>query len=178
MIEEALRLTPNGSINYHVQRMETLSLDRSFDLVVSLFDSLNYLTDPGDLQRCFDQVHRHLHPGGYFIFDMNGPHAFHANLFTQESWGRNRPVEYSWVSRFNAETRLCAIEMRFRVRRDGKREEFNETHYQRAYEIDEVNAALGNSRFEVVGVYDAYSTRPPRPKSDRIFWVARRKVDD
>ena len=178
MIAEAGRLTPNGSIDYRVQRMEELSLDRRFDLIVSLFDSLNYLTDPRDLQSCFHCTADHLQPGGLFIFDMNGRHAFEADLFTQESWGRNRPVEYSWVSRFNPETRLCSIEMRFRVRRDGKREEFNETHVQRAYEIEEVNAALREARLEVAAVYDAYSTRPPRAKSDRVFWVARHPRED
>jgi len=42
-----------------------------FDLVLLLNDVLNYLTEDGDLERCFSGVARNLAPGGLVCFDAN-----------------------------------------------------------------------------------------------------------
>ncbi len=173
MIAEAERLTPDGAVEYVCQRMEALNLGRRFDLVISLFDSLNYLTDPKDLARAFRRVARHMEPGALFIFDMNGEYAFTADLFTQERYGHRRKIEYSWKSHYDPDTRLCRVEMTFQVRKGNRREEFHEVHIQRAYAVDEVNAMLQDAGLTLLATYDAYSTRPVRDRSDRIFWVAR-----
>jgi ubiquinone/menaquinone biosynthesis C-methylase UbiE len=178
MIEEARRRTRGGEAEYVCQRMERLDLDRRFDLTVSFFDSLNYLTDPADLQECCNRVFRHLHPGGLFVFDMNGEYAFEANMFNQESHGPRRKIEYSWRSDYDRTTRLCSVYMEFRVREGGKPKEFREVHVQRAYSVEEVNGMLEEAGFTVLAVYNAYTLEPARPKSDRIFWVARRPTDD
>jgi ubiquinone/menaquinone biosynthesis C-methylase UbiE len=177
MIEEARKRTPGGEVEYVCQRMERLDLDRRFDLVVSLFDSLNYLTDPDDLRECCRRVFRHLHPKGLFVFDMNGVYAFEANLFNQESYGPRRKIEYTWRSDYNRKTRLCSVYMDFRVNEGGRRREFHEVHVQRAYTVEEVNGMLEEAGFDLLAVYDAYTLEPVRPKSDRIFWVAQRPSD-
>lgn len=173
MIEEARDRTPDGQVEYVCQQMERLALDRRFDLVVSLFDSLNYLTEPADLQECFRRVNDHLVPGGLLIFDLNGMYAFEADLFTQESRGPRRRVEYTWRSSFNRETRLCHVFMEYRVKEGGRWREFQEVHVQRAYTVEEINAMLKNAGMEILAVYDGYTLEPVRPKSDRVFWVAR-----
>jgi SAM-dependent methyltransferase len=174
MIDEARRITRDPTVEYVCQRMEQLSLDRGFDLAVSLFDSLNYLTDPADLARCFFQVARHLESGGLFIFDMNGVYAFEADLFTQESYGKDRPIEYSWRSRYDPLTRICTVDMEFTVHRGDLKEEFREVHVQRAYDVEEVNSMLRSAGLEPLADYHAYTLNPTRRRSDRIFWVCRR----
>jgi SAM-dependent methyltransferase len=174
MIEEARKLTPDGTVRYECARMESFSLDRSFDLIVSLFDSLNYLTDPVDLGRCFTRVAEHMNPNGLFIFDMNGEYAFEADLFSQESYGRYKPIEYTWKSHYDRTTRICTVDMQFFVRVKDKREEFKEIHIQRAYSVREVNDFLKAAGLNVLATYEAYSIRNARAKSDRIFWVAQK----
>lgn len=46
------------------------------DAAVSLFDSLNHVTGPGELRRVFGNVHRALKPGGRFLFDLNAEESF------------------------------------------------------------------------------------------------------
>jgi SAM-dependent methyltransferase len=177
MIEVAKKNTPDGGVKYVCQRAEYLSLGRRFDLVVSLFDSLNYILDPDELRQCFRQVALHMKPESLFIFDMNGVYAFQADLFSQESFGKNRPVEYIWRSHYDPETRLCRVEMDFIGHQGGRREEFKEVHYQRAYLAEEVNGYLRDAGHEILAVYDGYATEPVRAKSDRIFWVTQRSAD-
>jgi SAM-dependent methyltransferase len=46
-------------------------VDGPFHLVLALNDVVNYLTEDGDLERCFGGVARNLAPGGLVCFDAN-----------------------------------------------------------------------------------------------------------
>lgn len=52
------------------QSLQELSLGRTFDAAVSMFAVLGYLTDSRVLLEAFRRIHRHLAPGGLFIFDI------------------------------------------------------------------------------------------------------------
>jgi SAM-dependent methyltransferase len=49
--------------------IRTVSLDRRFDVVLSLFHVISYLPANADLSAAFSTVRRHLNPGGLFLFD-------------------------------------------------------------------------------------------------------------
>jgi hypothetical protein len=66
--------------------------------------------------------------------------------------------------------------MEFRAQVNGSRRVFHETHVQKGYTLGELTGGLSAAGFEVLSVYDAYTTRPPGPKTDRYFLVARRPV--
>jgi SAM-dependent methyltransferase len=144
-----------------------------FDACVSLFDSLNYLLDPGDLEQAFRRVHHHLLPGESFIFDMNAIRALETGMFDQSGTGRDASLEFEWHSTWEPETCLCTIRMEFRCHdRTGTRV-FHEMHVQRGYTIEEITGSLGNAGFETLALFDAFTTRPPTTHSDRYHIVAR-----
>ncbi len=150
----------------------------SFDLVVSLYDSLNYIIDPDGLQACFVGVAHALRPGGLMIFDLNTPRALRIGLFTQTNASSREPLMYRWQSHWDQKRKLCRVDMHFTWRGSGEQMQFSETHYERAYEDDEVRAMLAAAGMETLHVYDAYSFRRPGAFANRVFYVARRlKVD-
>ena len=51
--------------------MTAAVLDEKFDLVVSVFDTVNHLLSPDEWRKAFRVAHRHLHAGGLFLFDVN-----------------------------------------------------------------------------------------------------------
>jgi SAM-dependent methyltransferase len=51
--------------------MESFSLGERFDVVISVFDSVNHLLTFDAWQSMFDSVHEHLDDGGLFVFDVN-----------------------------------------------------------------------------------------------------------
>jgi len=59
------------TVNFMVQDMADYSIENKFDLIVSFFDSLNYLTDIDQLNNCFKNAASSLSKNGLFIFDMN-----------------------------------------------------------------------------------------------------------
>lgn len=147
----------------------------SLDLVVSLYDSLNYIIRPEGLQRCFEGVNYGLRPGGLFIFDLNTERALRIGLFTQQTLGTNNPLQHVWKSYWDKHTKICRIDMRFKWWGSGKPVEFTEIHYERAYEEKEVRQMLGAAGFASVMAYNAYTFSPPTRSSNRVYYVAHKE---
>ena len=145
----------------------------SLDLVVALYDSLNYIIDPDGLQRCFEGVSHALRPGALMIFDLNTARALRIGLFTQNNVNSTEPLEYRWKSDWDEERKLCRVQMNFRWRGPGEKVQFEETHYERAYEEDEVRQMLARAGMETLHVFDAYSFNEPGAFSNRVYYVAR-----
>ena len=53
------------------QDMTELNLYGTVDAAVCCLDSLNYLTSPKDVQKCFQRLHLFIAPGGVLVFDIN-----------------------------------------------------------------------------------------------------------
>jgi ubiquinone/menaquinone biosynthesis C-methylase UbiE len=163
-------------IEYHVQDAAELDLPGPrFDLCVSLFDSLNYITDPTRLAAAMGRVAAHLTRNGLFIFDLNSEFALINNFFDQGNLGSDDPLRYDWKSDYDPETRLCRVHMMFWHRQpDGTDRYFEEEHWQFAYRESEIVEMLRDAGFDQIAVYKAYTLRSPVRTSDRIFYVARK----
>ena len=164
------------ALRYECQNAADLDLPgQRFDLAVSLFDSLNYITDPEMLRRAFGRVHAHMAPGGLFAFDLNALYALAHGFFTQT--GTDGPVHHVWKAYWDQATRICRVEMNFWVKEEnaeGGGRFFTETHVQRAYTIPEITDWLTDAGFVDIAVWGNYTRRAPGPKSDRLLFVAER----
>jgi SAM-dependent methyltransferase len=178
MIAEAQRKAEARglSIAYFVQDAAELDLPgRRFDLCISLFDSLNYITDPQRLSLAMERVAAHLTRNGLFIFDLNTEFALRNKFFDQDNLRSGERLRYDWDSDYFPLTRLCRVRMRFWYREDnGQERAFEEIHWQYAYRTDEILALLRAAGFDDITPYQAYTLRPPSRVSDRIFYVARK----
>lgn len=172
MLCEGLRRAADSELSmaFVQQDMAALGLARSFDLVVCLFDSLNYLLDLAALERAFGGVAAALRPGGLFIFDVNTERALLEEMFTQDDFEPETPVKLRWRSRYDKRSRIAAIEMEFYLP-DG--EQVRVTQHERAYSVRELRTALETAGFRTLAVYDAYTFNLPQNDSDRVFYVCR-----
>jgi len=160
-------------VEYYVQDAAELDLDRKFDLAISLFDSVNYITDESKLANAFKRVGEHVVNGGYFIFDVNTEYALAHGFFNQTNLGSY--PKYVWTSSYNRETRICTVTMVFEVIEDGKRRQFTEVHVQKAYKLEELDKMLKDAGFETVARFHAYKFKQPTRRSDRVFFVGRKR---
>jgi SAM-dependent methyltransferase len=176
MLRVARRKAPQ--LAFHEQDARHLALVERFDACVCLFDSLNYILEPEGLTAALAAVRRHLEPDGSFIFDLNAIRALEQGMFDQEGHGRDETIAYVWRSHYFPDRRLCRIDMRFFVQEPAGRRspastrEFTETHWQRGYTIAEVTGSLMEAGFHPLAVFDAFTFRPPTPRSDRLYFVA------
>ena len=58
-------------ILYLLQDMQEFELYGTVRAIVSVCDSLNYITDRDELRHVFELVNNYLDPEGIFLFDMN-----------------------------------------------------------------------------------------------------------
>lgn len=153
----------------------------SFDAIVCLYDSLNYILDLETFAAAMAEGHRVLRSGGLFIFDLNTIRALSTQMFTQASMTGSDPLHYDWHAFWEPKTRICRVEMWYEYRCDpggspgGQKHEFSETHYQRAYTSREVIGALEGAGFRKHKAYHAYRFSPVTPWSDRAYYVARKE---
>ncbi len=161
------------TVHFEVQNAATLDFgeDKTFDLVISLFDSLNYILNPDDLQSAFRHIFARTSAGGIFAFDMNSLYALSHDLFTQTNLAD--PVRHIWTAHWDREARLCRVEMDFTIKDEetGDLRHFTETHLQRAYTVPEITAWLTDAGFTNIECFGNYGTRAPGPKSDRLLFV-------
>lgn len=166
-----------GNVEYHVQDMAELDLGRRFDLAISLFDSLNYITDVDQLARAIKRVGEHVVEGGYFIFDINTVYALAHHFFDQANLASDHYPHYIWSSEYDHSTRICHVNMTFEVLEDGAPRQFKEVHIQRGHSLEELTDMLMDAGFEVAEIFHAYRFRKPTRRSDRVFFVARKLAD-
>ena len=177
MLEVARRKTAEAELSLEFFQQDAADLDLGdlrFDAVICLFDSLNYILDPERVQSAFARIFAHLNPGGTLLFDVNTEYALAEGMFNQSCTRRDEPLHYRWRSRYDTSSRLCTVHMRF-VFNPGNGAEsqiFTEIHRQRAYSKEDLTGWLRNTGFAEVSVYDAYSTDPPKKRSDRLFYLA------
>lgn len=74
MLEFARQEAPGA----HFARADarTFTLGEPADAVLSLFDSLNHVTGPGELEQVFARIFDALVPGGRLLFDLNDESSF------------------------------------------------------------------------------------------------------
>ncbi len=160
-------------IDYFDQDIAQMSLGSKFDTAFSFFDSLNYITDPGQLRQGILRIAEHLGPGGLFMFDLNTEFAFTNQMFDQQQLTRKAAVRYRWKSKYDADARICTVKMDFWA---GEPEEhFVETHIQRAHSPEEIRSWLTEAGFEEIRSYNSYTLDKPTRTSDRVHYTAIRR---
>lgn len=175
MLNQAKVKQGGRDILYLCQEMRDFELFGTVDAVVCLLDSVNYVLDDEDLISCFKWVNNYLNPGGVFIFDINTKYKLEqvlaGNIFNDEQDG----VFYSWENYYDNEENICEFDINFFVK-DGKEyKRFNEIHYERAYSDREIKKILKKSGLELLAVYDDLTENLPEKKSEKVFYIARKK---
>lgn len=153
-----------------------LSAGPHFDLVVCLYDSINYLTEPEDLARALRGFERALRPGGLAVFDVNS--ARRLSQMTETSIVLEGP---GWVfierNDFDPATNIWQIHVTGFVEADGATglyRRFQETHRERAYSEQQIRAALVRAGLKPLAAYAAFGLEPADEETARIYFVAKR----
>ena len=160
----------NLTVNFKAQNMTDFNFKDKFDLIVSFFDSLNYLTDIDQLQGCFESAARSLNNDGLFIFDMNS--VGRINTIEEKSFViEGDSYECFWEDIVKAKENLWQVKLKICPDND-QLPCFEETHSERGYKIETILRLLKNSGFKAVDVYNAFSFATGKNHSDRLYFAA------
>ena len=184
----------NYEILYLNQDMREFELYGTVAAVVSVCDSMNYITEKDDLLQTFNLVRNYLDPGGVFIFDMNTPYYYRKKLGEQTICENRDEGSFIWENYYDPDTKINEFDMTIYIRRNsegqnafktskdkktaGKTnnavyyERFEETHFQRAYSIAEVKALLKRAGLKDIKVYKAFTKDAPDSAAERVYFVS------
>ena len=169
------RAASGQDILYLLQDMRKFELYGTVRAVISACDSVHYLPEPGDLVKVFSLVNNYLDPGGYFLFDLN-------TIYKYEQMGdcviaENREhCSFIWENTYYEEEQINEYDLNLFVEGDHSLyRKFEETHYQRAYELKKVKGLLKEAGLQFEGAYEAFTGEEPGPASERIYVIARER---
>ena len=160
-------------ILYLLQDMREFELYGTVRAVVSVCDSMNYITDEEDLLQVFRLVSNYLDPGGIFIFDLNTVHKYRDILGDATIAENREECSFIWENDFDEEEGINEYDLTLFEREGELFRRLKETHYQRAYSPEEVRQAAEEAGMEFVALWDAFTREPLRADSDRMYMVFR-----
>lgn len=142
------------------------------DVVVLLYDGLNYLLTPEEVSKAINNVFPSLRPGGLFLVDQSTPANSENNRDFFEDRGAHDDFSYYRRSEYDAETRLHRTHFEFAI----GDEKYVEDHTQRAYTVAEVREIIDGSKFDLVACFEGFSTFDATDQSERVQWILRRPM--
>ena len=144
--------------------------ERPVDVVVLLYDGLNYLLDSDQVASLIRCAHAALAEDGVFVFDVSTPANSENNAAYFEDRGEEMEFSYVRTSRYEAEKRLHITRFELNVAGESAVEE----HVQRAYAMEEIRELISALPWAEVHAYDGFSTAPANEKTERIHWVLKK----
>lgn len=163
-------------ILYLLQDMREFELYGTVGAVVSVCDSMNYITEEEDLLDVFRLVNNYLDPGGIFIFDLNTVYKYE-QLLGDNTIAENRDEgSFIWENQYDEESGLNVYQLALFIPvEDDLCRKYEEIHYQQAYTLEQIQTLLFEAGMEYITAYDAFTHEAPREDSERIYVVAREK---
>ncbi|MDX1619245.1 MAG: class I SAM-dependent methyltransferase [Balneolaceae bacterium] len=163
-------------VEFRVMDFLDIDLDRRYDIVLSTFDSINYLQRPEDILRLFEEVKKVLDPEGLFIFDFTTPkNSIQAiqYLNNEEGYAADH-YRFFRKSRYNPDERIhyniFDIE-KLDADEETVLERYHEVHEQKIYTLREMLDIVGRTDYRLIAKYDGFDLVDADETSLRITMV-------
>ena len=168
------RAESGKDILYLMQDMREFELYGTVRAVLSICDCINYILEYRDLVDVFRLVNNYLDPGGVFIFDLNTVYKYEKVMGDSTIAEDREECSFIWDNYYDGDTKINEYDLSLFIReKEDLYRKYTETHYQRAFTIDEIREALKEAGLEFLEAYDAFTRNPVKETSERIYLIAR-----
>ncbi len=154
--------------------MRSFSLPEKVDMVICLYDSINYMLTPRAVEKMAGRVKKVLQPGGLFIFDFN----------TRARIRRIRPgvhlfegTNYScfWEDKVDLNKDRWKVDLTIFLReKEEKYYRYQESHEEQGYGKSEMVMIMEKAGFIVEEVFRAYSLSSGEEDDERLYLINRK----
>ena len=179
MLEIAMekRTISGHDILYLLQDMREFELYGTVKAIVSICDSINYITEEEDLLEVFRLANNYLDPKGVFVFDFNTVYKYEEVLGNQTIAEDREDCSFIWDNYYYEDEQINEYELSLFIKEQDSDlyRKYQETHYQKAYDLDTIKRLIAQSGLEYITSYDAFTKKAPTAKSERIYVIARER---
>ena len=192
MLELAMekRIASGHDILYLLQDMREFELYGTVRAVVSVCDSVNYITEPEELREVFRLVNNYLDPGGIFLFDFNTEYKYREALGDRTIAEDRGECSFIWDNCYYEDEQINEYDLTLFIREGAaagrdeaageNREEngalyrkYRETHFQRGYTLEEIRELINSAGLVFDAAYDMDTRGEVTKTSERICVIAR-----
>ena len=170
------RAESGHDILYLLQDMREFELYGTVRAIVSVCDSLNYITEEEDLLQVFRLVWNYLDPDGVFFFDMNTIYKY-SKMLGETTIAENREEgSFIWENYYDPEEQLNQYDLTLYIRdEDDRYTRFEETHIQKAYALERVLELLQQAGMKAEQIFDSDTGKEVTDTTGK-FCIAARKA--
>lgn len=164
-----------SQVIYTCQDMRDFEVPYEVDGMISIGDSMNYITSVPDLESVFACVSENLKKGGVFIFDLKTIHFFR-DILSDNTYAQNRDDSaFIWDNCYEEKTHNNIYNLAvFVLNEDGAFDRYEENHCQHGFTMEEVLSSAEAAGLTCTATYDAFSHDAPKDDSERLYFVFKR----
>lgn len=163
----------DSPILYLLQDMREFELYGTVAAVVSVCDSVNYITEPEDLLQVFCLVNNYLDPKGLFIFDFNTDYKYGQVIGDAVIAENREDCSFIWDNYYDEESHINEYDLTIFVKeQDELFRKFEEIHYQRGYTLPEIKELLEKAGLVFIQAMDSDTRGEVSDTSERIYVIA------
>ena len=166
-------------INFNIGDIRTYSINKTFDVAISLFHVISYQITNSDINQSFNTVSKHLKKGGIFIFDCwYGP-----AVLSDKPYKRNKKFEDDIII-INRTATPCIHPTKNRVdvhfdikitnKQTGKSDIINEIHRMRYLFHPEIEEFLRTNSLQLIHSEEWLTSNEPDFKSWYVTFICER----
>ncbi len=151
--------------------IKNFNMMKTYDGILCLSDSLNYILQTEDLENIFKNVYKHLNNEGKFIFDLNTHEKFLSmeKIYVDES----ENAFYVWEDYYDEDKRLNTYYVNFFIRDKDKYKRVTEEHIEKAHDLKKIEAYLKRAGFDIKK-YNDYNREGDVKGSHRMTFVCKK----
>lgn len=163
-----------AGVFYTCQDMTSFSTGHEYDLVISTFDCLNYITSKAGLFKAFACVERELSDNGIFFFDMNSEYKF-KNIYSNNSYVlENDGIFCAWENFYDSDKKLCDFYINIFSEENGVYKRYYEVQTEKMFTLNEIESALKKAGLKLLNVYSDLQKNPLQENSERYYITAKK----
>tara|TARA_R100000908_G_scaffold61985_1_gene40713 strand:- start:56433 stop:57215 length:783 start_codon:yes stop_codon:yes gene_type:complete len=177
MIEKARQKAAEleAEVQFDTMDFTDIKSEKQFDIIFSVFDSVNYLHTEEDILKMLRGCYEILKPGGLLIYDFSTPqNSLEAVDYLNNEEGSFDNYRYFRESRYEPSEQFHYNEFEIEeMAEDGKSviQRFKEIHKQRIYSLQEMLSILEQTPYHRVAKYEGFDLVDADENSTRITMV-------
>jgi SAM-dependent methyltransferase len=152
--------------------MKFIPFRSKFDLIVSAFDSFNYLLSKKELLSVFNEVKKLMNQQSLFTFDVSLERNSFRHVKDPIRNGTYKGVKYKQETDFNEKTKVHRNVFHITYQ-DGRAAK--EVHLQKIYSFDTYFELMDNAGLSVKECLDAFTYKDGKSTSSRVQFLAVKK---